>query len=345
MAIVIKNFKKSKYKVAFDTLNGTLIRKGYGDSEPFMKQEGPELLDVSITNYCDKGCSYCYKKSYSSGIHMPIENYKKLLYQAKTAKVIQIAIGGGNPNQHPDFIEILRITREYGIVPSYTSNGIGLTPDIIEATKKYCGAVAISLHKPYNIAYQAIDKCLNAGIKTNIHFILSNSSINEAIAFLRDPLLLPKCLNAIIFLNYKPVEENDTNLLNLADQEKINTFFNLVNINKYPFKVGFDSCLISYILKYVEDFEIAYLDYCEAGRFSAYISETMKMLPCSFMESKFIGADILQKDIEEIWNNEHLFLQMRNNINTLKDRCKLCKHHVNCCGGCNFYDINDISCE
>lgn len=63
------------------------------------------------------------------------------------------------------------------------------------------------------------------------------------------------------------------------------------------------------------------------------------------MNSKFIGTDILQKDIKEIWNSDHLFLQIRNNINTLKAECRLCNHHLNCRGGCNLYDINDTSCE
>jgi MoaA/NifB/PqqE/SkfB family radical SAM enzyme len=52
----------------------------------------------------------------------------------------QVALGGGNPNQHPDFIEILRLTREdYGIVPNYTTNGRGLSDTVLEATRRYCG--------------------------------------------------------------------------------------------------------------------------------------------------------------------------------------------------------------
>jgi molybdenum cofactor biosynthesis enzyme MoaA len=27
-----------------------------------MSHHGPELIDISITNWCDKGCSFCYKE-------------------------------------------------------------------------------------------------------------------------------------------------------------------------------------------------------------------------------------------------------------------------------------------
>ena len=57
---------------------------------------------------------------------MSIDDICTIVEQAKNAGVLQIALGGGNPNQHPQFVEILRLIREAGIVPSYTSNGEGL---------------------------------------------------------------------------------------------------------------------------------------------------------------------------------------------------------------------------
>jgi MoaA/NifB/PqqE/SkfB family radical SAM enzyme len=81
---------------------------------------------------------------------MSIRDYYKIMNQVKDLPVNQVALGGGNPNQHPNFCEILRITREeYGIVPSYTTNGRGLTQDVIESSRKYCGAVAVSAYPSY----------------------------------------------------------------------------------------------------------------------------------------------------------------------------------------------------
>ena len=87
---------------------------------------------------------------------MSLENYKKIIQQARNLGVMQVALGGGNPNQHPDFIQIIKMTRELGIIPSYTTNGKGLTEKILKASQKFCGAVAVSLYEPYDESYKAI---------------------------------------------------------------------------------------------------------------------------------------------------------------------------------------------
>lgn len=149
-AFVVKRFPDDRYTALFSPNSGFFARiEDAGEPEPFWSTHGPELLDVAITNWCDKGCSFCYRKSDSSGLHMSLEDYREVMVQAKGMHVFQVALGGGNPNQHPEFPEILRITREdFGIVPNYTTNGRGLTPDVISATARYVGAVAVSAYAP-----------------------------------------------------------------------------------------------------------------------------------------------------------------------------------------------------
>ncbi len=145
--VIIKQYKEENYSVMFNQKTGALARiekKGY--REPKYSNHGPELLDISISNWCDKGCSFCYRDSNPSGKSISLKDYENILVQAKECDVFQIALGGGNPNQHPNFIDILKLTREYNIVPSYTTNGRGLTKEILEASKKYCGAVAVSYY-------------------------------------------------------------------------------------------------------------------------------------------------------------------------------------------------------
>ena len=124
--------------------------------------------------------------------------------QAQLLHVFQVALGGGNPNQHPQFSEILRITRaKYGIVPNYTTNGRGLTEAVVEATGKYCGAVAVSAYPPY----RETGKRLNRAVKrnnANIHFILTSRVWTLQLNGSNSSGFLKRA-NAIVFLNYKPV--------------------------------------------------------------------------------------------------------------------------------------------
>lgn len=339
--IVIKNHKDENYYTLFNKNTGLFIRCEHkGFQEPFWDKTGPELLDIAITNWCDKGCSFCYRDSSKEGKHMKIEDFEEILRQAKEAGVFQIALGGGNPNQHPQFTEMLKLAREkYGIVPSYTTNGKGMTKDVIEATRKYCGAVAVSLYNPYNEFKKCIDLLVKNNIKTNIHYVLSSKSVDSAIDLLTNKENDLSKINAIIFLNYKPVGKNSNKDLILKSNDKYIELFNLLDSNKLPFKIGFDSCSISGVLKNMI-IDNKYIEPCEAGRFSGFISENMKFYPCSFMEKSSIGYDLKENSIANIWREEVVFKEIRNKIQG--NKCiENCNVGVSCKGGCPiFNEIN-----
>ena len=101
---------KNNYFAVFDTSNGRTLRWGQNRADPFWKYNGPELLDVSITNYCERGCDFCYRSSNLSGNFMDVDFYRDIVEEAQKLGVFQIALGGGNPNQHPEFIDFLKIT-------------------------------------------------------------------------------------------------------------------------------------------------------------------------------------------------------------------------------------------
>ncbi len=340
--IILINKKASNHYYYFNKLNGLSIRKEHeGYDDPFWSVEGPELLDISITNFCEKGCSFCYKNSSANGKHMAITDYENILNQLKTTHTYQVALGGGNPNQHPDFCEILRMTREdYGIIPSYTTNGYGLTDDIIYYSKKYCGAVAVSYYEPLDEFEFAIRKLIDNGIKTNVHFLLTSLSLNAAIGILEYPPAYMSGINSIIFLNYKPVGNHSDDSLLLKKNDKVNEFFNLVKKhNSNNFKIGFDSCTISGIVTNLYVNKI-FIDSCEAGRFSAYISEEMKLYPCSFMESASEPINLRKTPLLEAWQNGFEFNKIRKSINN--NACiNNCDLEKICNGGCPvFREIN-----
>lgn len=337
---IIKNNKISRYYCIFNKKNGFMIRNGYDGTEPFMRFEGPELIDISITNYCENNCKFCYRKSNINGKHMSLENYKKIIQQASNLGVMQVALGGGNPNQHPDFIEIIKITRDLGIIPSYTTNGKGLTEKILKASQKFCGAVAVSLYEPYDESFKAIKKLINNKIKTNVHFILSSKTIDNAINLLNEIPQEIKDVNAIIFLNYKPQNEDDRFCLKNA--EKLKEFFYIINHKTLPFKIGFDSCSISFLVKEIKNLNIDSVDFCEAGRFSAFISENMRMYPCSFMVNIIEGEDLHIKDINKVWMDSNDFKSIREKIKN--NKCSKCNYFNICHGGCRIFDINANDC-
>lgn len=334
--IVKKRYDQQHYSIFFNKKTGYFIRiEDKGFREPLWSMHGPELLDISITNWCDKGCSFCYRKSTTKGNHMLLKDYRKIMLEAKNIDVLQVALGGGNPNQHPEFTDILYLTMENGIVPCYTTNGRGLTDVILRATKEVCGSVAISAYEPYTEFRKSIERLLEYGIKANIHFVIDSQSINTAISWLITPPEFLAGINSIIFLNYKPIGRNPNLELLLKDQVKIKHFFTLTNQNKFTFKIGFDSCSISGVAKY-SNVNTSFYEGCDAGRFSAFIDENLRMLPCSFMTNTNWYGDLRSDSMKNIWQNNEYFKKYRSRI--INNGCSSCSLQSVCMGGCPFID-------
>jgi hypothetical protein len=69
--IIINKYSGQSYKTVFNQQTGFLIRlEDQIGTEPFWCSYGPELMDISITNWCDRECGFCYKKSCNTGHHL-----------------------------------------------------------------------------------------------------------------------------------------------------------------------------------------------------------------------------------------------------------------------------------
>lgn len=271
---------------------------------------------------------------------MRLSDYTALIRQAASMDVLQVAIGGGNPTQHPDFAEILRTTRSMGIVPSYTTNGRGLTPEVLEATKRFCGAVAVSAYEPWEEFEAALQLLKANGIAANVHFVLSNDSFAMAEAWLRDPPSFLHGINALVFLNFKPVTRvNDqTGLTRAVGAERLKSFYASATSPGLPFRIGFDSCMVAGLAWHTAISPTTF-EACEAGRFSMFVSEEMKAYPCSFMVGSWHGVPVTDTNLQSIWQTHTAFAGVREKLT--KGRCNGCANAHSCMGGCPIFpDIN-----
>ncbi len=304
--------------------------------DPFMRWM-PGLLDIGIMGTCTHGsrglCRQSGVQCYQDGLHtrqenMPFSDFRHIIDQVR-GKTFQCALGGrGDPNKHPDFKGILGYCREHDIVPNYTTSGLELTEQEVALTKRYTGAVAVSFYRhPHTL--RAIEMFLNQDVKTNIHYVLSSHSIQEAIERLEQQSF-PHAVNAIIFLLHKPVGSGTQDDVLQPDEQRLQRFFEIINTKKFPFKIGFDSCSVPGLLNNADTISRMSLDPCEGGRFSCYISPDMKMTPCSFDQTMAYAIDLHEHTIEEAWNSD-AFEGFRS---ILRDACPSCPDQRDCLGGC-----------
>ena len=291
--------KEQKFVSIFDENTGFYMRSGIiengkdTDVDPFMASF-PQLIDIGVMGHCTHGKSgLCIKSGvecYQNGLgiqnpNMTLDNFKKIIDEGCTKGMFSVALGGrGDVDQHENFEELLAYCREKGVVPNFTSSGLGFTEEIVDICKKYCGAVAISWYRS-DYTIKAINMLVNAGVTTNIHYVLGKNSIDETIERLKNNDF-PKGINAIVFLLHKPVGlGSEKNVLSVKD-EKVKEFFKVIDEvtskNSIDFQIGFDSCSIPGIINFTKNIDNDSIDTCEGGRFSMYISSDMIAIPCSF---------------------------------------------------------------
>lgn len=173
----IRQFTNKNYKSIFH--NGKTIRIALDSNKPISELECPEFYDIAINNQCKSGCGYCYVSATKDGQNWNVIDRINTFFSKMDVnqRPFQVAIGGhGEPTLHPDFTKVLDKFTELGIVPNYTTNGMHVTQDILDATKKYCGGVAISCHPHLEEHWKESTRIYSqSGIKTNLHIIIGES--------------------------------------------------------------------------------------------------------------------------------------------------------------------------
>lgn len=148
-----------------------------------VKAYAPELVDVKITDFCNVGCAWCYQNSTGKGKHATLKNIRHIAHMLKELSVFEVAIGGGEPLEHPHFLEAYQAFHFKGIQANFTTRSPKLASvikDIYreqESTHFLQGKVAFAFsadcladiihlkeireeHYDVNITVQVIDGCI-----------------------------------------------------------------------------------------------------------------------------------------------------------------------------------------
>lgn len=112
---ILGSYQNGNYKVTLLS-DGTKIRENDLD---FFEPEFPESMDIKITNKCDMGCPFCHEDSRKNGEHGDILN---LPFLDSIHPFTELAIGGGNPLEHPDLVAFLEELKSRSLIANVTVN-------------------------------------------------------------------------------------------------------------------------------------------------------------------------------------------------------------------------------
>lgn len=170
------------------------------------------------------------------------------------------------------------------------------------------------------------------GCITNIHYVVSEETIDEAIIRLENNLF-PKGINAVVFILYKPIGNGVMEKVLTRTDSRIKRFLSLATERKHPYRVGFDTCFTPALLRWSNTVPTVSIDACEAATFSMYIDSRMNCYPCSFgIWNKEISESMKDKTLREIWRGK-TFSAFREKS---KGKCFNCEQKSLCQNGCRL---------
>lgn len=289
----------------FDQRTGRKIRIVLEGFNPPTRSTVPELIDIKITNYCSAGCPYCYQDSSTTGTHASADDLNTFAREAGRLGVFEVAIGGGEPTSHPQFINILREFRENGIVPNFSTQQIDWlnNSEIVKAVKKYCGGVALSTQDP-DRANAFLRECYKKEIRSSIHYVLGITPLSNLEKMLKSDSHDSWTTRNIVLLAYKQMgRATNTPPKNYAGWENI--------VRKWGLQKEWNVAVDSFLVRDVEDNfsreEIpAHLFENGDGKFSLYFDAVEGTYAAhSFMplEKRLSYPSYPWLHLEEAWNS------------------------------------------
>lgn len=188
-------------KLLYKYINGNCTVEIFDDGTKVRTYEGtpapqfPESIDVKITNYCTGGCPYCHEMSGTNGKHADL--LKSLNLFQNLPPGVELALGGGDPLDHPLLESFLLSLKSLGMIANMTINQQHV--QVYPKYKQVMSLIEQGLVKGLGLSYikQLPLKNLIAYKNLVVHLILGVHTISD----LTD--LIDRGARKILVLGYK----------------------------------------------------------------------------------------------------------------------------------------------
>lgn len=156
---------------AFHPASGLKVTASPGP-ERLLKTAAPELVDISVTDFCSIGCAFCYRGSTTQGQHATLEHLDWIARQLARAGVFEVALGGGEITQHPHFLEVLRTFQRRGLTVNFTTRQPQFVARYWPDLQHLIGALAISSGSAGELRRQHANLPGVPPERVNVHIVL-----------------------------------------------------------------------------------------------------------------------------------------------------------------------------
>jgi radical SAM protein with 4Fe4S-binding SPASM domain len=361
-------------KDVVDALKDPAIRRGlesmlksialYGVTAP-QKLFAPFMVVWNFTNMCNLRCLHCYQKADRP---LPSElSLKEKLWiveEFDDLGIAAIALSGGEPTLHPDYLAIVKAAARRGIYVATATNGwrfadLDELKKAVDAGLRY---VEVSIDSAYMNrhdifrgvegswikAVKALENAVKVGLSHAMAVTITKYNINEV----DDILNLAESIGVkrVIFFNFIPVGRGE-DVVNIdLDPVEREHFMRHIYREMKRRKIEIYTTAPEYgrvVMQMSGGNEVApthfvargdvvttaiaeFIGGCGAGRIYVALQPDGVVTPCVFMPINV--GNIRYMPFRDIWNKSDFLSNLRNR-NLLKGFCKICPYK-NICGGC-----------
>jgi len=265
-----------------DKFRCVLNKNGLDKSIIPTRASAPDLVDIKITDYCTFNCDFCYQGSTKNGKHAPFSDISTMVDILSRNEVLEIAYGGGEPTQHPDFIRILEYTKSKFIVPNFTTKNINWLKDNFPKISHIIGSCAVSvtsLRDVHRVAtvrdfYEVRSQQICAQV---VMGTIKKNELQEIIKFCSEKQI------PLTLLGYKTTGRGDSYRWKVNYDNWLEWVAEVLKTSQW-YKIGIDTALVKEYDTELKQTGIPnWLYHSEEGLFSWYIDAVdHKMGPSSY---------------------------------------------------------------
>ena len=184
----------------FDRLTGTNVLVE-NEKTKSLRRRAPRLLQVSLTNACNKSCGFCYRPL-DAASRFTFDDVLSLARFCDDWGVLEFAFGGGEPTLFPRFGELLRtLWNETGLCSSFTTNGLRLKKSgLLKEIRGAYGQVQLSVYEEDD-TLGLIDHLVEERARFGLNYLVTPARVRslEADVF----TFLSRGARDVLFLSYK----------------------------------------------------------------------------------------------------------------------------------------------
>jgi MoaA/NifB/PqqE/SkfB family radical SAM enzyme len=306
--------------------------------------EYPMYVTFCITSICNANCIHCSSGTSSKGLlDLSTSQILKVLDELHDCGVFSIALSGGEPLLHPDFLLIAKSAVDKGFSVGAGTNGKVITPKMIDIIKKSgLNHIQVSLdgckkethdsfrgvEGMFDSAVEGIRNLIKSGIKTNVCMTPTKLNYKEFSEVI--DLCYNLGVNGFNLSQFVPTGRG-TEEMDLSNEQ----WKNIMEIwyekkNTYRDKMKFTSHEAQMILVDKDLYDMKGFIGCQAGQANCCIQSDGTVTPCVMLNVPL--GNVKENSFADIWNHSEVIKKLKPR-NKISGYCGYCENLYKC-GGC-----------